>query len=219
MTQFKPPIDPTLHLISTGADSARLDRLENGFRQMLEPAVSVSAMRLGIVNSLRVAYYNAARLIDNRDAILLFAHQDVVPVTSEMLGELPIEVRTPLRQYVSKQSLGPIWWQTLQQLLTREDCGFAGVAGSREMTAGKAWWQNQALSGMVMHRREEGIRVNAYGPWTRALVVDGLCMICRASTLLDMPPVRGDQGHFHFYDMDLCLNAHARGLSNWTIPL
>jgi Glycosyltransferase like family len=208
-----------LHLVSTGDDSDRLDRMEQGFKRALGSAVDVRPIRLGHVGSLRVAYHNAARLIGDRNSLLMFVHQDVEPVTSDMLSDLPVQMRQQLRPLLVSGPHGPLWWQILNQLASDDQFGFAGVAGSRETERGKAWWQHEALGGMVTHRRDDGIRVNAYGRWGRVVTVDGLCMICKASTLLDMPPEQRDQGHFHFYDHDFCLTAHSRDLTNWTLPL
>jgi len=193
--------------------------MEQGFQRDLESAVTIQPMRLGQVSSLRIAYHNAARLIGDPKALLMFVHQDVEPVTNEMLEQIPIEIRKQLRPLVNTGQRGPLWWQILQQLTASDNFGVAGVAGCRELELGKAWWQQEHLSGMVLHRRDDGIRVNAYGRWSRVVTVDGMCMICKASTLFDSPPKHSDQGHFHYYDHDLCLSAHKRNLSNWTIPL
>jgi hypothetical protein len=209
----------TLHLVSTGDDTVRLDRMEQGFQRVLGSAATILPMRLGHVSSLRIAYYNAARLIGDPNALLMFVHQDVEPVTGEMLDEIPVEIRRQLRPLMLTHPGGPLWWRVLRQLATSDSFGVAGVAGSRELELGKAWWQHENLSGMVLHRRNDGIRVNAYGKWSRVVTVDGMCMICKARTLLECPPINSDKGHFHYYDHDLCISAHERKLKNWTIPL
>ncbi len=193
--------------------------MEAGFRDALEPHVTVHPMRLGQVSSLRVAYHNAARMMPSRDSLMLFVHQDIVPATLETISNLPPQLQAPLKTWIEPTPNGPAWWVILRKLAGQPDFGFAGVAGSCEMTPGRGWWQHEKLSGMVLHRRTEGLRVNAYGGWSRVLVVDGLLMAARAGTVLDQPPRSGDPDHFHFYDMDFCLSAHHSGLKNWTLPL
>lgn len=206
-------------LVSSGDDEVRLERLERGFERVLPSPWSLRSLRLGRVHSLRVAYHNAARLIGDPDTVLILAHQDVVPVIGDDLAGLPPAIVTQLQPWVSDRRGEALWVRLLHSRLEDARFGIAGVAGSRELHPGRAWWQHEALTGMVLHRRVEGIRVNAFGGWERALVLDGLCLITTVGTMLRLPPMPEDRTRFHFYDMDLCLQAHQAGLTNWTLPL
>jgi hypothetical protein len=71
----------------------------------------------------------------------------------------------------------------------------------------------------VVHRTPEGREtINAYGPWGRAAVLDGLLLMARGDYAARIEPLAPRSG-FHFYDMELALRGLRAGLSHWTVPL
>ncbi len=210
-------------LISTGDEQERLHRLESGFADHLEGRLELEHVRLGRVDSLARAYYEAVVGIDDPDALLIFCHQDVQPIPADGLeiGEVDMSDLPKSQRWLERALADPAGWVDHAISLTGlEDTGLMGVAGALGLIPETAWWQFPEVSGTVIHALDGGgFRLNPYGPWGRVAVLDGLCMMVRRGTC-DMlgapsPELKG----FHFYDMDLSLRAHFAGLQNWTIPL
>lgn len=208
-------------IVSTGNDSSALDRMEDRFDAHLAPHGQVETFRLGQVDSLLNAYWNSARLVNDPDAILLFSHQDALPAFEPdgAAGSDEIEkLRDSVPWLIPAVEQPGGWVNQALRLLEKENTGFLGVAGAHSLHAGQAWWNEEQVSGAVLHASESGVNLNGYGPYGRVAVLDGLFMMARASLFDELGPVRNHRG-FHFYDMELSLRAHLAGKKNWTIPL
>ncbi len=207
-------------IVTTGTDAQALDALEAALAWHLE-VETVETFRLGEVRSLYAAYHNAARLIDDESAWLLFAHQDVQPLYTNadapaVVPELPGSASWMTPAFQSPRG----WVSAAEQLLEREDTGLIGVAGACDVDESCSWWNGKQLSGAIFHHAEGGApNVNAYGPWGRVAVLDGVLLMAKGAVFKKMPPPSPTPDRFHFYDLELCLNAHQAGLKNWTVPL
>lgn len=116
-------------LVTTGDDEPRLTRLEDAFRGQLAGRVRVEALRLGRVNSLRVAYDNAARAVNDPAAVLVFAHEDITPAGRTVLDRAPARVAEILDPWLpGRDSRSPRWLECARELLRRPDTGLLGVA-------------------------------------------------------------------------------------------
>lgn len=208
-------------IISTGNDTAALDRMEDRFDAHLSPHGGVETFRLGEVDSLINAYWNGARLVNDPSAILLFVHQDALPAFEPggTAGKDEIEqLRASVPWLLPAVEEPGSWVTTALRLFEKQDTGFLGVAGALSLHPGQAWWNEESVSGAVLHASSSGVNLNGYGPFGRVAVVDGLFLMARASLFDELGPVRNHRG-FHFYDMELSLRAHLAGKKNWTIPL
>lgn len=115
---------------------------------------------------------------------------------------------------------------TIADVFVRDKLGLAaqqftvtGLVGSsyfdpRLSTDYFAWplWPREHLSGAVEHAVPGGAMWSLYGPTPRRCVVlDGLFL---AVDMAMIGAVRFDERfHFHLYDLDFCLSAHAAGLT------
>ncbi|MDP8207223.1 MAG: glycosyltransferase [Candidatus Electryonea clarkiae] len=206
-------------LISTGNIEAKLDRLENSFRSNIEPHYSLETIRLGNVKSLSQAYHQAAISVNNKDAILIFCHQDVFMLTPDEIIAFAKQKGIPY--WLKRRLEAPFnWIDIMLNLISKPETGLVGIVGATGLLPEMAWWQYPDLSGTVFHSLPEGkIQINPYGLWGKVAVLDGLCLIVKRETYdfigAPTPQVKG----FHFYDMDISLRSIAAGLNNWTIPL
>lgn len=207
-------------LFTTGDDTAKLRSLEAGFIPYFQGRLPFEFRHLGNVKDLPRAYHKAALSIVDPDALMMFCHQDVKPLFDSSIDNKNLTV-PPAAAWLKEALENPLkWLEIVIQLCQRDDTGIMGVAGARGLFPETAWWYHPDLTGAAAHEKREGEFVfNAYGPYGRAAVLDGLCLILLRKTydLLGEPPniLTG----YHFYDMDLCLRAHFAGLKNWTIPL
>jgi hypothetical protein len=210
----------TFIIVTTGGDTARLARIEQGFDPIRGQVPSLRFEHLGDVTDLHHAYRTVIRANDDAETILLFCHQDVRPLTKDERATL-LSMAGSLPGWLIKALEHPDGWFNKALELVRDDkTGVLGVAGAKGLTAETPWWSYPDLTGAIVHRSPGGkSSVNPYGPWGRAAVVDGVCLIGRGDTLASLGEPTEALDGFHFYDMDLCLRAHRAGLSNWTIPL
>jgi GT2 family glycosyltransferase len=105
-----------------------------------------------------------------------------------------------------------------------------GLAGNRRrVRAQPAWcfvdlrwtWDDLAnLSGTVGHGHGGAQNISRYGRAPRRCVLlDGLLLAANSTTLLDHGLRFDPQFAFHFYDLDFCRQAQARGLVMGTWPI
>ena len=207
-------------IVTTGEDRAALAALESAFEWHLG-VETVETLRLGNVQSLFAAYHNAARMIDDDNALLIFAHQDVIPFyrsaeTPVLVPQLPESAEWLAQAFRSPRG----WVEHLDRLLERDDTGFLGVAGACDLDETCSWWNGQRLSGAMLHHAEgNDPKINAYGAWGRVATLDGVLLMAMGSVFRRMVSPAPTPDRFHFYDLELCLNAHLAGLKNWTLPL
>ncbi len=105
-----------------------------------------------------------------------------------------------------------------------------GVAGNRRRVPGQpAWafidekrtWDERAnLSGRVAHGQRPFGDVSYYGDASAECeLLDGVFLAARRSRLLDKEVLFDARFDFHFYDMDFCRSARAKGLRLGTWPI
>lgn len=122
----------------------------------------------------------------------------------------------------------PQWIDKLLVALRRFD--IVGVAGNTRRGSGQRAWlikpgagfdiDWEFLSGAVGHGPRPAGEVNVYGPSpARCELLDGVMLCARADTLARSGVRFDERFEFHFYDMDICRLARARGLSLGTWPI
>jgi Glycosyltransferase like family len=210
------------YFITTGNRFQSIEKLETEFESVLQNFVNVKHIRAGKVDSLLTSYYDLADQIDNDDAYLIFAHQDISPVLSisNELKKVADNLRSD-QEFLRFPINNPeAWIKVAFALLERKDTGFLGVAGSLSLNHETAWWNHNNLSGAVIHDLPDGMnKINTYGRYGRVAVLDGLFLMAKRSTFRKLGDLNRNSKHFHFYDMELTLRANLAGLKNWTIPL
>jgi len=103
-----------------------------------------------------------------------------------------------------------------------------GLAGNRRRVAGQPAWRftdenftrddREHLSGVVAHGKNwPADYISAYGsPGYEVKLLDGVLLAAHAQTLLAKNVLFDERFDFHFYDLDFCRTAEARGLSMGT---
>jgi hypothetical protein len=105
-----------------------------------------------------------------------------------------------------------------------------GVAGNRRRVPGQvSWafvdgrfrWDDAAnLSGAVAHRSGARVAMSRYGDApARCELLDGVLLAARRTTLERRGVLFDPRFRFHFYDLDFCRTARARGLTLGTWPI
>jgi hypothetical protein len=108
-----------------------------------------------------------------------------------------------------------------------------GVAGNRRRVAGQPAWRflddkftrdhRENLSGVVAHGRSwPADYISAYGaPGQEVKLLDGVLLAAHSRTLLAKQLLFDEAFDFHFYDLDFCRTAEARGLrmGTWAISV
>jgi len=115
----------------------------------------------------------------------------------------------------------------LHELVLNKETGFVGVAGTTRLEKSAVWWdltlwQQQHHSGFVLHGQSPGEGdPSFYGKYRRVVVLDGLFLAARASTIekvgLEKPPYF--EGEWDFYDIHYTTTAHHLGFKNYTVPI
>lgn len=176
-----------------------------------------SLKRIGLSSSLRIipffenklglsAVYNRSLVDENRDAILLFVHDDV---------------------YIDD------YW--LVERLNEASCRFdiVGIAGSTRIvdghlawpiigldTDGKPIWDVGYLSGRVAHPGKTGLIVSVYGESPKECkLLDGLFIAADGRRLLDKGIRFDERFDFHCYDLDFSRTCVKAGLKLGTWPI
>lgn len=206
--------------VSTGELNEILERAAAGFESAFGP-LPFETLHLGSVSSLYAAYRNAARLIDDSSALFLFCHHDARPWLVEADVNLDqLESRAVPDQLTQAIADPKLWARSVLALAEDPSTGFMGVAGARSLEAGMAWWNMPDVSGLMIHQQPDAsLKVNLYGEWGRVLVLDGVLLMATGAAFEVLGDPKPSPARFHFYDMELSLEAHAAELKNWTVPL
>lgn len=110
-------------------------------------------------------------------------------------------------------------WDEMIRKLDDPKVGMVGVAGSAKLGADACWWvTGSACRGGVSHETDGVQYPSAFGPYGEALVMDGVLLAARRSTMFQLGPWREDLG-WHFYDIDMTFRSHLAGLKNYVVPL
>ncbi len=181
-----------------------------------ESPLGLSLKRLAYDNSLRprIAYgnqrglpeiYNAALEAPDAAGMLVFVHDDV------WLDDIyfSAHLRTGLDHF-----------------------DIVGVAGSKRRRPHQpCWhqvieneqvvWEDMAyLSGAVAHGQAPGGPISYFGPAPVACeLLDGVMLAARRAPLLERGARFDERYDFHFYDLDFCREARAKGLRLGTWPV
>lgn len=105
-----------------------------------------------------------------------------------------------------------------------------GVAGNRRRVPNQPGWAfvdsnfswdaKENLSGAVAHGKTPFGGVSFFGASpAKCMLIDGVFMAARRSTLAASEVLFDENFSFHFYDMDFCRSVEARGLSMGTWPI
>jgi GT2 family glycosyltransferase len=149
-------------------------------------------------------YNTALRESADDPAILVFIHDDV-------------------------HLLDFFWPERILQGLQSFD--IIGLAGNRRRVPRQPSWfflddkftrdVAENLSGVVAHGRQWPAQViSYYGPPSQeAKLLDGLLLAANSEILLAKGVSFGEEFDFHFYDLDFCRSAEARGLRMGTWPI
>ena len=113
---------------------------------------------------------------------------------------------------------GPELWNAALELAAKPDTGFVGVAGATSLGPDCVWWQAPDKRGAVAHQSEGLQYMSFFGPYGRALVLDGVLLIASRRCLEAIGPWPEDLG-WHFYDIAMTLRAHCAGFKNYVVPL
>jgi GT2 family glycosyltransferase len=157
-------------------------------------------------NSLGLpALYNKATLeFTEQGSILVFAHDDL-------------------------HLLDFFWFHRITQALTKFD--IVGLAGNvRRVSRQPSWafindqfvWDDKKnLSGIVGHGTEfPPSNLSIFGPPGRQVkLLDGLLLAAKRETLITNNLFFDEKFDFHFYDLDFCRQAEAKGLSCGTVDI
>lgn len=124
------------------------------------------------------------------------------------------------------------WVHSIRSGLGHYD--IVGVAGNRRLLSQQpAWafhsldsngfhWDWPNLSGAVAHGKDRNGPVQKYGHFpTKCKALDGVLIAVQAKTLLKAKVFFDERFDFHFYDLDFCRTATAKGLvlGTWSIPI
>ena len=117
--------------------------------------------------------------------------------------------------------------QNLDSLLGKSDTGFIGVAGTRLLTENAVWWESMgygsqsAVMGFVSHGTLEKNHTTFYGPNGQAVVLDGLFLCAKGSTLnqIMISKPKMFTGGWDFYDLFYTTQTHLKGLKNYVVPI
>lgn len=116
----------------------------------------------------------------------------------------------------------------IEGFLQKNKIGFVGVAGTRVFQESCIWWDGMQhlgqkhLSGLVYHGTTIGnMQSTNYGYTGNVVALDGVFLACKGSTLLTIKLQKPNDflGNWDFYDVYYTLQAHMRGLGNYTVPL
>lgn len=113
------------------------------------------------------------------------------------------------------------FFEKLEEGLKQYD--IVGLAGTRQWKlTSPAVWNNcprEAMTGAVAHSKDDKLWMTAFGVFGRALLLDGLFLAVKSSTLKKSNLLFDPQFTFHFYDLDFCLEAYKKQLKCGTIPI
>lgn len=172
------------------------------FSERLEKTIGVEHELILIPNdienlSICAAYNKGARAA--KHPFLCFVHEDVTFHT-------------------------PNWGAGLIENLRNMDTGFLGLAGATLKTRNPSpWWithsdplaTSYCRAHYIQSGREQSQSYNTDRLLEEVLDLDGFFLACSRETWLqtgfDEMTFRG----FHFYDMDVCMSAHMKGLKNY----
>ena len=111
----------------------------------------------------------------------------------------------------------------LQELTSNlNEDGFIGVAGTAALTESCCWWENKfALRGKVEHGPKDKPYMTFFGLPGETVVMDGVFLACRASTLmrLTLPKPDSFTGLWDFYDLYFTFQSYLLGFHNKVVPI
>lgn len=112
---------------------------------------------------------------------------------------------------------GPALWNNLVAEANKDSLvGLVGVAGAKSLPYDAVWWNAESKLGAVAHSHKGNTYFSSFGPFGRALVLDGVLLACRLSLIAHL---KWWSEGFHFYDVDVTLRAHLAGYRNMVVPL
>ena len=208
MTDATLPVEPVRIVCATREEGQKDFIAKTALGRSLVPWAEDPRLQVMIFygnrRPLGEVYNQAIERARDNPAHLVFVHDDVQLLDFEW-PDMIVE--------------GLQYWQVL------------GVAGNRRRVPGQPAWafvdaqltpdSAVHLSGVVGHGREGVVcRISRYGrSGQRCLLLDGLLLAARSQVLNEHGLRFDPQFAFHFYDLDFCRQAEARGVSMGTWPL
>ena len=108
----------------------------------------------------------------------------------------------------------------------KDTVGFIGPAGTTYLGEDATWWNHEQWRlgkhrGAVFHGDFEEQDLTYFGNYGPVVVLDGLFLACRASTLKDNILLKPSwfKGEWDFYDILYTFKAHLRGKINMCVPI
>ena len=174
-------------------------------KKLLEYLASVGASIKLLIsqNSIFSGYEKAFnRIKPDDDDIIILCHDD-------------IEILTPKENF-----------NTLLQVELNKDTGFIGVAGTTLLGSDAVWWNHELWKkeyhkGQVFHLMDESIEKTYYGEPGKVVVMDGLFLAARASTIKAVGLAKPEyfDGEWDFYDIHYTSKSFELGYNNKVIPI
>ena len=120
------------------------------------------------------------------------------------------------------------WAEKLDRAL--EQFGIVGIIGNHQRQPGQTSWafldtqgtwdSAENLSGTIGHGEAFPCLINRFGPAPRECkLLDGLMMAVRKRTLIEHDLSFDERFDFHFYDLDFCRQAEAKGVTMGTAAI
>jgi GT2 family glycosyltransferase len=111
-----------------------------------------------------------------------------------------------------------LWEQMIWELANSPKLGFVGVAGTTQLGDQGCWWMGGDKRGAVVHQQDGAQYMSAFGPYGKAVVMDGVFLATTPRVMRQLGEWNPDLG-FHLYDIEITLRAHLAGYYNRVIPL
>ncbi len=142
-------------------------------------------------------FYNSLITEENRDKILVFMHDDII--------------------------IEDLWFV---DKLINSPYDISALAGSASFNPEKsqhlAWHlcaERNELRGEVAHIKDGKVWTSVFGPYGRVLMMDGLFIACKCSTLLDKDVKFDEDFKYHFYDLSFSLRCHNAQVVCGVLPI
>jgi hypothetical protein len=145
----------------------------------------------------------------------------------EKLNPSPDDIVILCHDDIEILSEGSVFKEILTTELISGDVGFVGPAGTTHLGADAVWWdmtrRQQGLhSGFVFQGHDyKTMTPNYFGPCRNVVVLDGLFLAARKSTLdkIGLNKPKEFPTNWDFYDLYYTLTAYEMGLTNKAIPI
>jgi len=114
--------------------------------------------------------------------------------------------------------------EIIDEALSENNVGFAGVAGTPVLSRKACWWQSLErgkMGGYVYHGKDLSQVATYFGPEKYAVALDGVFLCAQGSLLntIQLTKPKSFEGAWDFYDVFYTFQAHLKGFRNKILPL